>query len=176
MASGLKPPLHRAATFEPPLSDQNIDQDAQRSPKPRKFCFCVTAAARPLCVHWTIKTAEASHKLVHNVYNCTNYFTGPPMADPCESILRPRRCACLPPASFERPVSDRPPRRPPCDCFEHAQNFTATMASTARSERPLWHPWTTKATLEQLEQRRQAMLQLHLSDQLLHCLQRCVLY
>ena len=42
------------------------------------------------------------------------------MADPCASILRPRRCACLPPASFERPVSDR-----------HAQNFTATMASMA---------------------------------------------
>ena len=66
------------------------------------------------------RETEASHKLVHNVYNCTNYFTGRPMADPCASILRPRRCACFPPASYERPVSDRPPRRPFCDCFEHA--------------------------------------------------------
>ena len=54
---------------------------------------------------------------------------------------------CLHPASFERPVSDRPPRRPLCDCFEHAQNFTATMASMAMSERPMCHPWTTKATV-----------------------------
>ena len=62
------------------------------------------------------------------------------MADPCASILRPLRCVCLPPASIERPVSDRPHRRPLCDCFEHDQKFTATMASMARSERPLCHP------------------------------------
>ena len=66
------------------------------------------------------------------------------MADHYASILRPRRCVCLHPASFERPVSDRPPRRPLCDCFEHAQNFTATMASMAMSERPMCHPWTTR--------------------------------
>ena len=69
------------------------------------------------------------------------------MADHCASILPPRRCVCLHPASFERPVSDRPPRRPLCDCFEHAQNFTATMASMAMPERPVYHPWTTKATV-----------------------------
>ena len=92
------------------------------------------------------REAEASHKLVRNVLTVTNYFTGRPMANPCASILRPRWCACLPPASFERPVSDRPSRRPSCDWFEHAQNFTATMASMARSERPLCHPWTTKTT------------------------------
>ena len=187
----------------PPLSDQKFDQDAQWSPKPKKFCFCVIATARPLCVPQTSKTAvvsqqvvqrrqsggrtivivaqllpwspnggtvvatvvaqwtllvgqrrhsggtreaEVSLKLIHNVYNCTNYLTGRPMADPGTSILRPRRCVCLSPASFERPVSDRPPWRPLCDCFEHAQNFTATVASMARSERPLRHPWTTKAT------------------------------
>ena len=92
------------------------------------------------------READASLKLIHNVYNSTNYFTGRPMADPCASILRPRWCICLPPASFERRVSDRPPRRPLCDCFEHAQNFTATMASMARSEHPLCLPWTTKVT------------------------------
>ena len=59
------------------------------------------------------------------------------MADHCASILRPRRCACPHPTSFEQPVSDRPPRRPLCDCLEHAQNFTATMVSMAMSERPI---------------------------------------
>ena len=94
------------------------------------------------------REAEASHKLVHNVYkyNCKNYFTGRPMTDPCASILQPRRCACLPPASFGRPVSDRPPWRPLCDCFEHAQNFTTTMTSMVRFGCPLCYPWTTKAT------------------------------
>ena len=69
------------------------------------------------------------------------------MADHCASILRPRRWVCLHPASFELLVSDRPPRRPLCDCFEHAQNFTATMASMAMSERPMCHPWKTTATV-----------------------------
>ena len=41
----VKPPLHRAATFVPPLSDPKYDQDAQRSPKPKESCFCVTASA-----------------------------------------------------------------------------------------------------------------------------------
>ena len=85
------------------------------------------------------REAEASLNLIHNAYNST-HFTGRPMADLCASILRPH------PASFERPVSDRLPRRHLCDCFEHAPNFTAAMAPMARSERPLCHPWTTKAT------------------------------
>ena len=55
---------------------------------------------------------------------------------------------CLPAASFERPVSDRPPPWPLCDCFEHALNFTTTMASMARSKCPLCDPWTTKATFQ----------------------------
>ena len=65
----VKPPLHRAATFMPPLSDQKFDQDAQWSPKPRKFCFCVTAAARPLCVPWTSKTAVVSQQVVQRRQN-----------------------------------------------------------------------------------------------------------
>ena len=32
-------------------------------PKPRKFCFCVTAAARPLRVPWAIKTAVVSQQV-----------------------------------------------------------------------------------------------------------------
>ena len=39
-----------------------------------------------------------------------------------------------------------PPRQPLCACFEHAQNFTATMASMARSKRPLCRPGTIKLT------------------------------
>ena len=101
--------------------------------------------------HWSAKGGtmvvqgrQACHlNLKHNV----RIFTGRSMADHCASILRPRRCVCLHSASFERPVSDRPPRRPLCDCFEHAQNFTTTMAPMAMSERPLCHPWTTKATV-----------------------------
>ena len=79
-----------------------------------------------------------------NWYTMFAFLTGRPMADHCASILRLRWCVCLHPASFERPVSDRPPRRPLCDCFEHAQNF---MASMAMPERPVYHPWTTKATV-----------------------------
>ena len=44
-------------------------------------------------------------------------------------------------------LSDLPPRRPLCDCFEHAQNFTATVASMVMSERPVYHPWTNKTTV-----------------------------
>ena len=83
----------------------------------------------------------------YTMFTTVRIFTGRPMADHCASILPPWRCVCLPPASFERPVSDRPLRRPLCDCFEHAQNFTATMASMAMSERPVYHHWTTKATV-----------------------------
>ena len=183
----VKTPLHRAATFVPPLSDQKIDQDAQRSPIPRKFSFYVIAAERPLCVLWTTQTAvvaqqvvqrrqsggrtiatvthglpwslnggtavatviaqwtllvgqmkhnggtreaEASLKLIHSVYNTTHFVTSRPMADFCASILGPRRCVCLQPASFERPVSDPLPRRPLCDCFDNAQ-----------TSRRLWRPW-----------------------------------
>ena len=59
----LKPPLHRAATFVPPLSDQKNGRDAQWSPKPRKFCFCVTAAARLLCLPWPTKAAVVAHQV-----------------------------------------------------------------------------------------------------------------
>ena len=89
---------------------------------------------------------EASLKFIHNVCKSTHFFTWRPIADPCASLLWPRQCVCLPPVSFEWPVSDQPPRRPLCNCFEHDQNFTATMASIARSEHPLCHLWRTKAT------------------------------
>ena len=101
--------------------------------------------------HWSSKggtmVVQGRQTCRSNWYTMFAFLTGRPMADHCASILRPRRCVCLHPASFERPVSDRPPRRPLCDCFEHAQNFTATMASMAMPERPVCHPWTTKATV-----------------------------
>ena len=59
----VKPPLHRAATFVPPLSDQKNAQDAQWSPKPRNFCFCVNATARLLCLPWTTKSAVMAQQV-----------------------------------------------------------------------------------------------------------------
>ena len=53
----LNPPLHRATTFVTPLSDQKNDQDAQLSPKPRKFCL------RPLCLLRITKTTVMSHQI-----------------------------------------------------------------------------------------------------------------
>ena len=101
--------------------------------------------------HWSSKggtmVVQGRQTSRSNWYTMFAFLTGRPMADHCASILRPRRCVCLHPASFERPVSDRSSRRPLCDCFEHAQNFTATMASMAMPERPVYHPWTTKATV-----------------------------
>ena len=44
----------------PPLRDQKNGQDA---PKPRKFCFCVTAAARPLCLPWTTKATVVAQQV-----------------------------------------------------------------------------------------------------------------
>ena len=101
--------------------------------------------------HWSAKggtiVVQGRQTCHSNWYTMLAFFTGRPMADHCASILRPRRCVCLHLASFERHVSDRPPRRPLCDCFEHAQNFTATMASMAMSERPMCQSWTTKVTV-----------------------------
>ena len=183
----LKPPLHRTATLVPPLSIQKIDQDTQQSPKPRKFGFCVTAAARPLCVPSTTKTAvvvqqvvqrrqsggriiamvaqwlprspdggtvvatviaewtllvgqrrhnggtreaEASLKLIHSVYNSTHFFMGWPMAYPCESILRPRRCVCL-------------PLPPLCDLWatDLLGDLCSTVLNMFKTWRRPWHPW-----------------------------------
>ena len=174
----LKPHLHRAATFVPPLSDQKNDRDTQWSPKPRKFCFCVTAAARPFCLPWITKTAVVAQQVAqrrqsggrtivivaqglpwlpnggtvvatvvaqwtllvdqrrHNggtreaeawlklikIFTTVCRFYG---ADPCASILRPRRWMCFLPASFERHVSD----------------LSATVLNTFKTSRQSWRPW-----------------------------------
>ena len=39
-------------------------KDAQWLPKPKQFCFCVNAAARPLCIHWTTKADVAAQQVV----------------------------------------------------------------------------------------------------------------
>ena len=179
-------PLHRAAAFVPPLSDHTIEQDAEWSPTPRKFCFYVTPAARPLCVPWTTKTAvvvqqvgkrmqcgartiavdqrlpwssnggtvvatviaqwtllvgkrrhsggtskaEASLKLTHNVHNSRHVFTGRPMANHCASILRPRRCVCLPSA----PLSD-------LWATNLLGDLCATVLNMLKISRRPWRPW-----------------------------------
>ena len=60
-------------------------------------------------------------------------------------LRQPGQCVCLrdPSASFERPLSNQPPRWPLWDCFEHVQNFMATMAI---SEHPVYHFSTSKVT------------------------------
>ena len=100
----------------------------------------IDAIGRLKEAHWWYKEGRSVAQIDTQCSQQYDFFTGRPMADHCASILRPRRCLCLPPASFERPVSDRPPRRPLCDCFENAQKFTVTMASMAMSERPVYHP------------------------------------
>ena len=76
------------------------------------------AIGRAKEAQWWYK--EGRSKLLHSVYTSTHFFLMQrPMADPCASILRPQRCVCLPHASFGRPVSDRPPPLPLCDCYEY---------------------------------------------------------
>ena len=109
-----------------------------------------------MITQWTLLVGQRSHnggtrkavaslKLIHNVHNSSHFFTGRPMADHCASNLRPWRCVCLPPASFEPPLGDRPPRRPFCDCLN--------MLKTSR--RP-WRPWqclnVLRTTLERPRQ------------------------
>ena len=42
------------------------------------------------------RKAEASLKLIHNVYNNPHFAIGRPMAFTCASFLQPRWCMCLP--------------------------------------------------------------------------------
>ena len=107
------------------------------------------AIGRPKEAPWWYKEGRSVAQIDTQGFTTVRIFYGATLGRPLciHSYLQPRRCVCRPPASFERPVSDRPPRRPLCDCFESAQNFTATMASMAMSERPVYHPWTTKATV-----------------------------
>ena len=86
----------------------------------------------------TLLEAQRRHRRVRNVahieglsFAVERMCTWRSLADHYASILQPRQCSCVPSASFERPLSDQPPRRPFCDCFEHVQNLMATMASMA---------------------------------------------
>ena len=65
---------------------------------------------RPKEAHWWYKGGRSIAQIDTQCLQQYAFFTGRPMADLCASILRPRRCVCLPPASFERSVSDRLPR------------------------------------------------------------------
>ena len=51
----IKAPFTQGCDLRAAFKRPENSQDAQWSPKPRKFCFCVTAAARPLCLPWTTK-------------------------------------------------------------------------------------------------------------------------
>ena len=182
----------------PPLSDQKIDQDTQRLPKPSKFCFCVTAAARPLCIPWTTKTvvvaqqvlqrrqsggktiakvaqgslwslnggtvvttaiaqwtllvsqrkhnggtreAEASLKLIHNIYNSTHFLDQRPT--PVHPFCN-HGDVCV---FFLPPLSD-------LWATNLLSDLCATVLNMLKISRwpwhpwrcPLCHPWKTKAT------------------------------
>ena len=181
------------ATFGRPENGK----DAQWSPKPRKFCFCVTAAARSLCLPWTTKAADVAQQVAQRRQSggrtiakvaqglpwspnggtvvatvisqwsakgviqgrqkprskwCTMFITvrifygatdGRPLCNHSASTAMCVPSSCLLWATSEQPTSSATFVR----LFEHAQNFTATMASMATSERPVYHPWTTKATV-----------------------------
>ena len=79
--------------------------------------------------------AEESLKLIQSIYNGTHFSRGDQWPTPVQPVFDHGDAHAL----LLPPLSDRPPRRPLCDCFEHTQNFTETMASMARSERPLCH-------------------------------------
>ena len=53
----------------PLLSSHKNVQDAQWSPKPRKFCFCAIAAARPLCLPWRTKAAVMTQQVTQRRQN-----------------------------------------------------------------------------------------------------------
>ena len=120
----LKPPLLRAATFVPPLSDRKIDQDVVvQNQKVLFLCNCCsTTLVRSLnyqnCCSGTTgraKKAEWRQNHCHSGprvaavaelrHSGRHSLLGRPMSDPCVFILRPRRCVYLPPASLERPTS-----------------------------------------------------------------------
>ena len=59
----LSPLYKKAVTFGPTLNDQKKYQNAQWSPKPRKFCFCLTAAAPLVFLLWTTKIALVAQQV-----------------------------------------------------------------------------------------------------------------
>ena len=197
----IKPPLHRTVTLVPPLCDHKNGYDAHWSLEPRKFCFCVTAPARPLCLPWTTKAAvvpqhvaqrrQSEGRTIATVAQvlpwslnggtvvatviaqwtplvgqrrhsggtrkagvslkfetqCSHFYwaiNGRPL---CIHSATTAMCVpsfCLLWATCERPTSSATFVRLLWTCFKTS---TTTMASMAMSERPLCHPWTTKATV-----------------------------
>ena len=92
------------------------------------------------------REAEASRKLIHNVFNSTYFLRGNQWPTTVHLFCdHGDACAFLLP-----PLSDLGATNFFGDlcATEHAQNFTASMASMARSEHPVCHPWTTKANFQ----------------------------
>ena len=63
------------------------------------------AIGRPKEAQWWYKEGRSVAQIDTQCSQQYVFFTGWPMADHCAAILPPRRCVCLPPASFERPTS-----------------------------------------------------------------------
>ena len=89
------------------------------------------------------REAEASLKLIHNVYNSTHFLWSDQWPNPVHPFCdHGDTCAFLLP-----PLSDLWATDLLGDLcatvLNMLKNFTAIMASMARSEHPLCHPWTT---------------------------------
>ena len=63
------------------------------------------AIGRPNEAQWWYKGGRNIAQIDTQCLQQYAFFYGATNGDPCASILRPRRCVCLPPASFERPTS-----------------------------------------------------------------------
>ena len=76
------------------------------------------------------KESEGTHKRGRSIAPIDRQIAWRSLSDRYAFNLRLRQSLCLLSATFEPPSSYHVPRRPLCECFEHVQNFVATMALT----------------------------------------------
>ena len=73
------------------------------------IAFCARSGSISLdmciCRRMVAQGRQKHHPNWYTMIKTVRIFTGRPLAYPCASILRPRRCVCLPPASVARPTS-----------------------------------------------------------------------
>ena len=96
-------------------------------------------------VQSTLLEAQRSHRGGRNVVHieglsfAVERVTWRSLTDHCASILQPRRCSCVPSASFERPLSDQPPRSP---SLPPSTNLLGDPSATVLNMfKTWWRPW-----------------------------------
>ena len=105
--------------------------------------------------YWSAKigTMVVQEKQKHRwdwkiMFTIEGISTGRPLAHHCASIPQPRRCVCLPPASFEQPMSNQLPRQLCATVLNTLKTSRRPWRpSMALSEHPVYHCWTTTATI-----------------------------